>query len=74
MRHDTTDAYSATLRITDRRDLESNLDHAVADAIQRALVNPGKGILVTRHDHETFTIELTDRVEAGLIREADARN
>lgn len=73
MQHNPAVAYSATLRITDRRDLESNLDQAVADAIRRALVNPGKGILVTRHDHETFTIELTDCVEAGLIREADAR-
>lgn len=42
--------------------------------IQRSVADPGRGILVIRHDHETFTIELTDRVDDGLIHKVDARN
>lgn len=73
MRHNTGNFYSVTLSVTERSDLEPSLDRAVGSAIQHALTAPGKGIRVTRHDHETFTIELTDDVEPGLIREVDAR-
>lgn len=73
MQPTTSDVYSKSLRVTERGDLEISLDRAVDDAIQRGPANPGKGILVTRHDHERFTIEFSDRVEAGLICEVDAR-
>lgn len=58
-----------TVEITRRRDLETTLDQAVSQAIEQALVSPGKGILVTRQSHATFTIELTEDVAPGLIVE-----
>jgi hypothetical protein len=68
-----TNLYQTTVKITRRRDLEPALDHPVSHAIQYAVTNQGKGILVTRHDHETFTIELSEEVTPGLIVERTAQ-
>jgi len=32
---------------------------------------PGKGVLVTRHDYDSYTIQVTDEVPFGTIRELD---
>lgn len=61
------------LSVHDRRDLEDELDRAVERVIQQALASPGRGILVTRHDHATFTIEVSDHVPQGTISERDLR-
>ncbi|NUP73400.1 MAG: hypothetical protein HOQ07_01900 [Sinomonas sp.] len=59
--------------VLDRTLLESDLDRAVDAAIERAIAAPGQGILVTRHDHSTFTVEVTADVPQGIIAERDLR-
>lgn len=59
------------VRIDRRDELERTLDTAVEEAIQEAIKNPGHGIRVTRHDHQTFTVELTQGVSEGMIEELD---
>jgi hypothetical protein len=61
--------YGVKVRIAQRRDLENQLDLAVDAAIREALNSPGRGVLVTRHDHKTFTVELSDEVPQGTITE-----
>jgi hypothetical protein len=61
--------YAVKVRITQRRDLENQLDLAVDAAIREALNRPGRGVLVTRHDHKTFTVELSREVPQGTITE-----
>lgn len=61
--------YHVQVGITDGRELESELDRAVEEAIQEALKNPGRGVMVTRHDHQTFTVELSHDIPHGTISE-----
>ncbi|MDR7158121.1 hypothetical protein [Arthrobacter sp. BE255] len=61
--------YDVMVRISQRKELEDELDRAVEGAIQEALKNPGCGVLVTRHDHQTFTVELSREVPQGMISE-----
>ena len=61
--------YDVTVKISQRKELEDELDRAVEGAIQEALKNPGCGVLVTRHDHQTFTVELSREVPQGMISE-----
>lgn len=61
--------YAVEVRITHRKELENKLDRAVEGAIQEALKEPGCGVLVTRHDHQTFTVELSRDVPHGTISE-----
>ena len=63
--------HASRIRIAHRRDLEVQLNRAVERAIAEALRRPGHGILVTRHDYRTFTVELTREVPAGLTAERD---
>lgn len=62
-----------TLVITDAATLECQLDEAVERAIVRALASPGIGVLLTRHDHNTFSVSLSDQIPAGLTYELDLR-
>ena len=66
---DQADHYAVKVRITQRRQLENQLDLAVDAAIREALTRPGRGVLVTRHDHQTFTVELSPEVPQGTITE-----
>jgi hypothetical protein len=61
------------LKVTRREDLERALGNAVDNAIADGLTEPGKGILVTRHSDELFSVELTDEVPSGTTVELDAR-
>lgn len=47
------------------------LDAAVDAAIQTGIDHPGHGILVTRHDFQMFTVELSKAVQQGTISELD---
>lgn len=58
-----------TVIATDRAGMERGLDHAVAVARARALHEGRQGILVTRHDYNAFTVDLSDAVPFGLTRE-----
>lgn len=61
--------YAVQVMITQRRELENQLDLAVDAAIREALNGPGHGVLVTRHDNKTFTVELSHEVPPGTISE-----
>lgn len=60
-----------TVIATDHADLERRLDKAVTAARERALHEGRQGILVTRHDYDSFTVDLSDEVPFGLTREHD---
>jgi hypothetical protein len=61
--------YDVVVRINKRNELEEELDRAVEGAVQVALKNPGRGVLVTRHDHHNYTVELSSDVPYGMISE-----
>ncbi len=55
--------------VADRADMERRLDEAVAIAMTWATQEGRRGILVTRHDRDSFTVALSDAVPFGLTRE-----
>lgn len=54
---------------TDRASMERQLDEAVTAAMKWATHEGCKGILVTRHYYDSFTVDLSDDVPFGLTRE-----
>jgi len=54
---------------TDRVSMERQLDEAVAIARTWAMEEGCQGILVTRHDFDSFSVALSDAVPFGLTRE-----
>jgi hypothetical protein len=62
-----------TLKVsaTDRASMDRQLDNAVTVARARAMRERRRGILVTRHGHDSFTVALSDTVPFGLTRERD---
>jgi hypothetical protein len=64
-----TQDFTLTITVPNRASLERQLDAAVALAQSKAMGHPAKGILVTRHDYDCFTVALSDAVPFGLIRE-----
>jgi hypothetical protein len=52
--------------------MERQLNEAVAMAMERAMAERRQGILVTQHDHNSFTVTLSDAVPFGLTRERQA--
>ena len=66
-----TPSYSIRLTIPDRKSLDLELDRAVDNAIVAALERRENGILVTRHSHDSFTIELSPEVPFGTTLERD---
>ncbi|MGO4247634.1 hypothetical protein AB4Y87_10495 [Paenarthrobacter sp. RAF54_2] len=66
--------FARTVTVTARRGLELQLNQAVGRAIEEALKSPEKGIRVTRHSHDRFTVELTAEVPFGITQELDLRS
>ena len=64
-----TQDFMITITVPNRASLERQLDAAVAVAQSKAMHPPAKGILVTRHDYDCFTVALSATVPFGLIRE-----
>jgi hypothetical protein len=56
---------------TDRASMDRQLDAAETVARKWAMREGRQGILVTRHDHGSFTVALSDAVPFGLTREHD---
>lgn len=54
---------------TDRASMERELGEAVAAAMTPAMREGRRGILVTRHDSSSFTVDLSDAVPFGLTCE-----
>jgi hypothetical protein len=57
------------VKVTDRASMERRLDEAVTLARTRAMQERRQGILVTRHDYDSFTVALSDAVPFGMTRE-----
>lgn len=57
---------------TDRVSMERRLDDAVAMAMNQAMQPGRRGILVTRHSYDFFTVALSHDVPFGLTRERTA--
>lgn len=62
---------TVTLTVLNGQSLTEELDKAVARAVEQAMEDREKGILVTRQDSRTFLIELTDSVPFGTTLEHD---
>lgn len=58
-----------TIKATDRASMDRELDEAVSAARTVAMRERRRGILVSRHGHDTFTVTLSDSVPFGLTRE-----
>jgi len=62
---------SISVLANNKDDLERALDAAIDKAIMEATACPGKGILVTRHDYNSYSVKLTHEVPFGTTREQD---
>ncbi|MCY1199388.1 hypothetical protein D9M72_107900 [compost metagenome] len=56
-------------RVTDRANMDLQLDEAVDRVRIQAMIERRRGILVTRRGHDTFRVTLSDSVPFGLTRE-----
>jgi hypothetical protein len=61
--------FPIAITATDHASMEHQLDEAVALAMTRAMREGRQGILVTQHDHDSFTVDLSDTVPFGLTGE-----
>jgi hypothetical protein len=57
------------VNVTDRASMERQLDQDVTIAKTQAMHEGRQGILVTRHDYNSFTVDLSEAVPFGLTRE-----
>ncbi len=69
----TTLDFTIEVIVTNRANMEHQLDEAVRAAMTMATQERRQGILVTRHDHELFTVALSDSVPYGLTLEQQNR-
>ncbi|TQS87368.1 hypothetical protein EU811_22580 [Arthrobacter sp. TS-15] len=60
---------SILITATNRANMEKQLDEAVAVARTAAIYEGCRGILITRHSIDSFTVALSDGVPYGLTRE-----
>lgn len=65
----TTTDLTIAIIAADRASMERQLDEAVTVARTKAMHERRRGILVTRHDYDSFTVALSDAVPFGLTRE-----
>lgn len=63
--------YKISVKAHSVRETESQLERAVQDGITEALKRRTRGVLVTRHDYTTFTVELSHDVPFGITLERD---
>jgi hypothetical protein len=68
----TTD-FIAEITATRASTLDHELNTAVDKAREKAVKEGRHGILVTRHGHSFFTVELSPEVPYGLTQERQAR-
>jgi hypothetical protein len=54
-----------------RQKFESQLDAAVRDGMNEALKIKSQGLLITRHNHTTVSVELSQEVPFGITIERD---
>jgi hypothetical protein len=61
-----------TITVTDRTSMEHQLEAAVSVARERAMHERSRGILVTRHAVDRFSVALSDAVPFGITHELQA--
>ena len=61
------------LHVTSAKELHTAIDSEVTKLIREAVASPGQGILVTRHSHNAFSVQLTAEVPFGSTVELDLR-
>lgn len=61
----------ADFRVQQKAELYEKINAAVAAAISDGIVECTRGILVTRHNHDHFSVALSPSVPFGLIHEQD---
>ena len=61
------------LHVTSAEELHTAIDAEVTKLIREAVASPGGGILVTRHSHNAFSVQLTPEVPFGSTVELDLR-
>lgn len=54
---------------TDKASMDRELDSAVQIAREHAMLDGRRGILVTRHGAESFTVAVSEHVPFGLTQE-----
>lgn len=57
------------ISVSERASMELDLDTAVHLAIRLAMKEGLQGVLVTRHNYTSFTVDLSNSVPYGLTRE-----
>lgn len=67
--HGTSIERPIAVTVTDRASMERRLDEAVTVLRSLAIHEGRRGILVTRHDYGSFTVDLSDAVPFGLTHE-----
>ncbi|MCI0144124.1 hypothetical protein KNN17_21480 [Arthrobacter bambusae] len=65
------DQIVADFRVEGRLEMEKKLDAAVRSARRQAGADRRRGVLVTRHDFDHFSVSLTPRVPFGFTQELD---
>jgi hypothetical protein len=65
----TTPEFTIALTVADRASMERQLDQAVSAAKTEAMIERRRGILVTRHGVQSFSVTLSDAVPFGETRE-----
>lgn len=63
--------YGTTIIIDHRREMEDKLNELMGEAIRQALRTSNQGIVVTRHDERTFSVQLSAEVAPGTTMECD---
>ncbi|MFF1880671.1 hypothetical protein ACFVVC_04285 [Pseudarthrobacter sp. NPDC058196] len=61
----------AEIRVEYKAEVDEKLDAAVAAARSHASTDRTRGVLVTRHDFDHFSVALSPDVPFGLIYELD---
>lgn len=61
------------INVDNRKEMDLQLQANVAILLDRAATCQDRGILVTRHTHSDFTLEIHTGIPYGEIREADQR-
>lgn len=65
------DEYRRELTVSRANDLAPRLNQEIAHAEEEAIIRRTGGVRVTRHKHNSYTVEVTGEVPFGLTLERD---
>jgi hypothetical protein len=61
-----------TVMAKSKMQMERRLEDAMSHLLERAMIHRDRGIMVTRHSPNEFTLELHPDIPFGVTRELDA--